>query len=127
MGINEIIRNTRIKNKMTQKDLAEAMKVGQPYISAVENGETTPTPMFLELFDLLFSKSIGVEAGKYGQAVARRMENGNYFSSLKDVDTVYTSAGVLDFISERHPELSLKETIDIMEDAKTLLLQIREL
>lgn len=59
--------------------------------------------------------------GKYETAVQQL--TWTYFDSIKSVETVEISARVLDFISESHPELSLKDVLNIMEDAKEILLQ----
>lgn len=61
--------------------------------------------------------------GKYEEVVKRL--TWVYFDSIKKVETLETSARVLDLISELHPELSLKDVLAILEDAKELLLQIK--
>lgn len=53
--ISKLIKITRKANGITQKELAKAMTVTQSYISEVENGNTTPTPMFIKLFCLMYS------------------------------------------------------------------------
>lgn len=62
--------------------------------------------------------------GKYETALEETMKeeqleyNGNHEMAL-------TSAGVLDFISERLPNLPLREALVVLDDAKKLLMQLK--
>lgn len=53
--LGEIIKASRKHYGLTQQQLGETLTVSQSYISAVENGNEIPTPMFIKLFCLLYS------------------------------------------------------------------------
>lgn len=53
--VSNIVRRVRHENGITQKILANKMTVSQSYISKIENGQKTPTDMFLRLFCVLYS------------------------------------------------------------------------
>lgn len=50
----------RIKNKMTQKELARRLKTKQSVISRVETAQTTPTISFLKRFVQVFGGSLKI-------------------------------------------------------------------
>ncbi|OGG20515.1 hypothetical protein A3D03_00650 [Candidatus Gottesmanbacteria bacterium RIFCSPHIGHO2_02_FULL_40_13] len=50
----------RIKNKMTQKELARRLKTKQSVISRVETAQTTPTISFLKRFVRVFGGSLKI-------------------------------------------------------------------
>ncbi len=52
----EVLKTVRKQNNLKQKDIAKAMTVSQSYISQIENGNTTPTPMFIKLFVHIYKK-----------------------------------------------------------------------
>ena len=51
----------RIKNKMTQKELARRLKTKQSVISRVENAQTTPTVSFLRRFARAFGATLKID------------------------------------------------------------------
>ncbi len=56
-GIGEQVRKVRMKQKLTQTDLAMACKTYQPVIAMLEAGKSKPTVSFLQKV----SKSLGVK------------------------------------------------------------------
>jgi len=54
----------RIKNKMTQKELAKRLKTKQSVISRVENAQTTPSLSFLKRLASVFNAELKIEFGK---------------------------------------------------------------
>ena len=55
----------RIKNKMTQKELAQKMKTKQSVISRVENGKTTPSLSFLKRLAGVLNTNLTIRFDKY--------------------------------------------------------------
>jgi ribosome-binding protein aMBF1 (putative translation factor) len=53
----------RVKNKMTQKELAKKLKTKQSVISRVENAQTTPTISFLKRLASVFNTELKIEFG----------------------------------------------------------------
>lgn len=53
-NVGNIIKSIRKASGLTQRELASTMAVTQPYISLIERGIQTPTPMFIKLFRLLY-------------------------------------------------------------------------
>lgn len=53
--IGSIIKSTRKAHGLTQRAFGETLTVSQSYISSVESGKETPTPMFIKLFCSLYS------------------------------------------------------------------------
>lgn len=54
-GIGSVVKSTRKARGLTQKEFGETMTVSQSYISSIESGKETPTPMFIKLFCSLYS------------------------------------------------------------------------
>ena len=67
-----------------------------------------------------------ISVGKYEQAVKKVFEgkSQDFIEYEGTKDTALISAGVLDFIAERDPELSLKGVLIILKDAEDILMQI---
>lgn len=53
-GIGSVVKSTRKARGLTQKEFGETMTVSQSYISSIESGKETPTPMFIKLFCSLY-------------------------------------------------------------------------
>jgi transcriptional regulator with XRE-family HTH domain len=51
----------RLKNKMTQKELARKLKTKQSVISRVENAQTTPSLTFLKRLASVFNADLKIE------------------------------------------------------------------
>lgn len=51
----------RVKNKMTQKELAKKLKTRQSVISRVENAQTVPSLSFLKRLALVFHAQLKIE------------------------------------------------------------------
>ena len=49
-----IVKETRKKKNLKQREVAEAMTVTPSYISKVESGKEIPTEMFKKLFFILY-------------------------------------------------------------------------
>lgn len=54
MKLGDKMREIRLKNNLTQVQLANKMQVTQSYISLVELNLTTPRAMYIELFCFVF-------------------------------------------------------------------------
>lgn len=50
MKLGDKMRELRLKNNLTQKQLADKMHVTQGYISLIEHNLTVPRPLYVELF-----------------------------------------------------------------------------
>ncbi len=50
MKLGDKMREIRLKNNLTQKQLADKMHVTQGYISLIEHNLTVPRPLYVELF-----------------------------------------------------------------------------
>lgn len=59
MKLGEKMREIRLKNNLTQKQLADKMHVTQGYISLIEHDLTVPRPLYVELFCVM----LGVKKG----------------------------------------------------------------
>lgn len=57
----KIIKGLRLKNKMTQEDLAFACAVDRSYISLLERGVTEPS--LTKIFDI--SKALGITGSQF--------------------------------------------------------------
>ena len=55
----------RVKNKLTQKELAKRMGTKQSVISRVENAKTTPSLSFLKRLAEVLGTNLVVKFGKY--------------------------------------------------------------
>ena len=53
--IGEAMRIVREECGLSQKKFGKTLSVSQSYISQVERGHETPTPMFIKLFCLLYA------------------------------------------------------------------------
>ncbi len=132
MDIGKQIKKTRKRYGLTQNELAREMGVGQPYISGIEAGKESPSPMFLRLFQILYG-SEGQEKGRgsrvptYESVAKENIENGDLLKYSETKDMALIAAGVLDFIAGRDPELRLRDVLLILEDAKNILMQLRKI
>lgn len=137
MDIGTQIKETRKKYGLSQKELARKMGVGQSYISGVEAGKESPSPMFLRLFQMLYGSSEPDQKDRkkgedsrvptYESVAKENIENGNLLEYSETKDMALISAGVLDFIAGRDPELRLRDALLILEDAKSILMQLRKI
>lgn len=58
----------RVKNKLTQKELAKRMDTKQSVISRVENAKTTPSLSFLKRLAEVLNTDLIVKFGRYSSA-----------------------------------------------------------
>lgn len=53
MKLGDKMKEIRLKNNLTQKQLADKMHVTQSYISLIEHNLTVPRPLYVELFCIM--------------------------------------------------------------------------
>ncbi len=59
MLIADVIKDTRKKKGLNQRDFGSTLTVSQSYISRIEKGKEEPSKMFLKLFCLVYSVNEG--------------------------------------------------------------------
>lgn len=63
MKTNEVLREIRIKNKLTQDEMAEKLHISRQAVSRWETGETIPNTETLKLISNVFNISINTLLG----------------------------------------------------------------
>ena len=63
MSVSEVLKDLRVKNNLTQEEMAEKLFVTRQAVSRWENGETTPNVETLKLMSKTFEVSINALLG----------------------------------------------------------------
>ncbi|MDE6474341.1 MAG: helix-turn-helix domain-containing protein [Clostridia bacterium] len=93
MEIGQIIKELRIKNKLTQQALAKNLSIGQSTICEWEKGDYEPTASAIKQLAIFFDVSAGYLLGleeydgtKIEQKIPQQIHNDNRRYYLKNIN-----------------------------------------